>query len=82
MVEARRYPLRSLARQGIANSILADVAGKHIADAHRREGQDQQKIICDFLSGENGREKSDNWLPRRRIPGRKPHETLRLPHRR
>ncbi|WP_246252588.1 hypothetical protein [Allomesorhizobium camelthorni] len=49
----------------IANLILADVAGKHVADGNVSEKvKTQKKIIRDCLAGENGRQKIDNWLPR------------------
>ncbi|OBP72245.1 chromosome partitioning protein ParB [Mesorhizobium loti] len=49
----------------IANSMLADLGGKHVADGNVAEKvKTQKKIIRDCLAGENGREKIDNWLPR------------------
>ncbi|WP_246094026.1 ParB N-terminal domain-containing protein [Mesorhizobium sp. 10.2.3] len=48
----------------IANSMLADLAGKPVADGNVAEKvKTQKKIIRDCLAGENGREKIDNWLP-------------------
>ncbi|MCR4265844.1 ParB/RepB/Spo0J family partition protein [Nitratireductor sp. ZSWI3] len=49
----------------IANAMLSDIAGKHVADGNVSEKvKTQKKIIRDFLSGENGRQKVDSWLPR------------------
>ncbi|PAQ05469.1 ParB/RepB/Spo0J family partition protein [Mesorhizobium temperatum] len=49
----------------IANSLLADVGGKHVADGNVAEKvKTQKKIIRDFLSGENGRRQVEAWLPR------------------
>ncbi|RWD48625.1 MAG: ParB/RepB/Spo0J family partition protein [Mesorhizobium sp.] len=49
----------------IANAILADVAGKNVADGNVAEKvKTQKKIIRDCLAGENGRRQVDNWLPR------------------
>jgi ParB family chromosome partitioning protein len=49
----------------VANEMLADIGGRHVADGNSSEKvKTQKKIIRDFLSGENGREKVDGWLPR------------------
>ncbi|MGX9181905.1 ParB/RepB/Spo0J family partition protein [Mesorhizobium sp. BHbdii] len=49
----------------IANLMLAEIGGKHVADGNVSEKvKTQKKIIRDFLSGENGRKKVDAWLPR------------------
>jgi ParB family transcriptional regulator, chromosome partitioning protein len=49
----------------IANLMLADIGGKHVADGNVSEKAKTQKtIIGDFLAGENGREKVETWLPR------------------
>ncbi|WP_192365750.1 ParB/RepB/Spo0J family partition protein [Mesorhizobium mediterraneum] len=49
----------------IANLMLADVGGKHVADGNVAEKvKTQKKIIRDFLSGENGRRQVEAWLPR------------------
>ncbi|ARP67128.1 MULTISPECIES: ParB/RepB/Spo0J family partition protein [Mesorhizobium] len=49
----------------IANSMLAEIGGKHVADGNVAEKVKTQKtIIRDFLSGENGRQKVEAWLPR------------------
>ncbi|MER9593194.1 hypothetical protein NKI94_31380 [Mesorhizobium australicum] len=47
----------------IANQLLADVGGSHVAEGNSSEKvKTQKKIIRDFLSG--GREKAEGWLPR------------------
>ncbi|RVC65749.1 chromosome partitioning protein ParB, partial [Mesorhizobium sp. M2A.F.Ca.ET.046.02.1.1] len=49
----------------VANQMLADVGGAHVADGNSSEKvKTQKKIIRDFLAGENGREKVETWLPR------------------
>lgn len=49
----------------IANSMLAEVGGKLVADGNVAEKvKTQKKIIRDFLAGENGRQKVESWLPR------------------
>ncbi|PZV34863.1 ParB/RepB/Spo0J family partition protein [Mesorhizobium kowhaii] len=49
----------------VANSMLADVGGKHVADGNVAEKvKTQKKIIRDLLAGENGRQKIETWLPR------------------
>ncbi|MGX7877269.1 ParB/RepB/Spo0J family partition protein [Mesorhizobium sp. ORM6] len=49
----------------IANSMLAEIGGKHVADGNVAEKVKTQKtIIRDFLSGDNGRQKVETWLPR------------------
>lgn len=49
----------------IANSMLADVGGKLVADGNVAEKVKTQKnIIRDFLAGENGRPRVETWLPR------------------
>ncbi|RWA83701.1 ParB/RepB/Spo0J family partition protein [Mesorhizobium sp.] len=49
----------------IANAMLADIGGKHVADGNVAEKvKTKKKIIRDFLAGENGREKVEAWLPR------------------
>ncbi|CCV02907.1 ParB-like partition protein (fragment) [Mesorhizobium metallidurans STM 2683] len=49
----------------IANSMLAEVGGKHVADGNVAEKvKTQKKIIRDFLSGDNGRRLVETWLPR------------------
>jgi ParB family chromosome partitioning protein len=45
--------------------LLAEVAGKSVADGNLTEKTKTQKqIIRDCLAGANGREKMENWLPR------------------
>ncbi|MCA0049247.1 ParB/RepB/Spo0J family partition protein [Mesorhizobium sp. B283B1A] len=49
----------------IANSMLAEIGGKHVADGNVAEKVKKQKtIIRDFLCGGNGRQKVETWLPR------------------
>ncbi|MBN9235739.1 chromosome partitioning protein ParB [Mesorhizobium hungaricum] len=49
----------------VANELLTDVGGRLVADGNASEKlKTQKKIVRDFLSGENGREKVDGWLPR------------------
>jgi ParB family transcriptional regulator, chromosome partitioning protein len=44
--------------------MLADVAGKGVADANVTErAKVQKQIIRDFLAGTNGRAKVEGWLP-------------------
>ncbi|MCR9121031.1 MAG: ParB/RepB/Spo0J family partition protein [Phyllobacteriaceae bacterium] len=46
------------------NAVLADVAGKTVAEANAGEtGKTQKRIIADVLRGENGRAKRDDWTP-------------------
>ncbi|MDX8515175.1 ParB/RepB/Spo0J family partition protein [Mesorhizobium captivum] len=49
----------------VATEILADVGGRLVADGNSSQKlKTQKKIIRDFLCGENGRQKVDDWLPR------------------
>ncbi|MDG4882020.1 ParB/RepB/Spo0J family partition protein [Mesorhizobium sp. WSM4884] len=49
----------------VANEMLADIGGRLVADGNVSEKvKTQKKIIRDFLMGENGRQKVDDWLPR------------------
>lgn len=49
----------------VANAMLADIGGSTVAEGNSSEKvKTQKKIIRDFLSGENGRQKVDGWLPR------------------
>lgn len=49
----------------ILTALLADVGGASIAAANASEKTKTVKgIIADHLTGENGREKQENWLPR------------------
>lgn len=51
--------------RGTINAMLAEVAGKSIADQNVAEKASVQKqIIRDCLAGANGRAKVDTWLPR------------------
>jgi ParB family chromosome partitioning protein len=54
-----------LARErATVNAMLADIAGKSVADANVTErAKVQKQIIRDFLAGTNGRTKVDGWLP-------------------
>lgn len=54
-----------LARErATVNAMLAEVAGKAVADANVAErAKTQKQIIRDFLAGTNGRAKVDGWLP-------------------
>lgn len=50
--------------RGAVNAMLAEVAGKEVADANVSEtGKVKRKIIRDCLNGE-GRERSAGWVPR------------------
>jgi ParB family chromosome partitioning protein len=47
------------------NAMVREVAGDVTADAHiAATAKVQKKIVVDCLSGENGRTKVENWLPR------------------
>jgi ParB family chromosome partitioning protein len=49
----------------VVNAMVAELAGQHSADANIAEKVKTQKsIIRACLSGENGRERVENWLPR------------------
>ena len=49
----------------VVNAMLAEIGGNEVADANVSEKVRTQKtIIRDFISGENGRQKVDGWLPR------------------
>jgi ParB family chromosome partitioning protein len=51
--------------RAVANGMVAEVAGKPVADANVVEKLKVQKaIIRDCLAGENGRAKIENWVPR------------------
>jgi ParB family chromosome partitioning protein len=51
--------------RAVVGGMLAEVAGKPVADANVAEKIRVQKaIIRDCLAGENGRAKIDNWVPR------------------
>jgi ParB family chromosome partitioning protein len=46
------------------NAMLAELAGKAVAKSNLAEkGKIQKQIVRDFLRGENGRAKVENWLP-------------------
>jgi ParB family chromosome partitioning protein len=51
--------------RAVANGMVAEVAGKAVADANVTEKLKTQKtIIRDCLAGTNGRGKVENWVPR------------------
>ena len=46
------------------NAMLAEVAGKSVAKSNLAEKvKTQKQILCDYLKGENGRNKVESWLP-------------------
>jgi len=48
----------------VANAMRADIAGKAVAKSNAGEKlKTQKRILRDFLGGENGRAKVENWLP-------------------
>jgi ParB family chromosome partitioning protein len=48
----------------VVNAMLAEVAGKTVADANLTERlKTQKQIICDCIAGANGREKVEGWVP-------------------
>ena len=50
--------------KAVLNAMLAEVAGKPVADANVAEkAKTQKKIIRDCLDGANGRAKVEDWLP-------------------
>jgi ParB family transcriptional regulator, chromosome partitioning protein len=49
----------------VALAILAEVGGSGVANANAKEkGKTIKGLIADFLTGENGRPKVKNWVPR------------------
>src|SRR5690606_18412414 len=49
----------------ILTALLADVGGASVAAAHASEKAKTVKgVISDYLTGENGRDKQDAWVPR------------------
>jgi len=49
----------------VLTAIVAEVAGETVAAANAKEkGKTLKRIVADHLSGENGRAKVDNWVPR------------------
>lgn len=51
--------------KAVVSAMLADVAGKAVANANLTATAKVQKdILKDFLAGSNGRSKVGNWLPR------------------
>jgi ParB family chromosome partitioning protein len=51
--------------KGVVSAMVADIAGKAVANANvSATGKVQKQIIKDCLTGTNGREKVASWLPR------------------
>lgn len=51
--------------KAVISAILREVAGKRVADGNvTATGKAKKQIIRDYLSGENGRECVEGWLPR------------------
>ncbi|MGE3476043.1 MAG: ParB/RepB/Spo0J family partition protein [Rhodospirillaceae bacterium] len=51
--------------KAVVSAMLADVAGKAVANANlTATGKVQKDILKDYLTGTNGRAKVDGWLPR------------------
>jgi ParB family transcriptional regulator, chromosome partitioning protein len=51
--------------RAVTNALLADIAGQSVADGNLTEKtRTQKQVIRDSLSGANGREKVERWLPR------------------
>ena len=50
--------------KAVVNAMLAEVAGKAVADQNvSQKVATQKKIIQDSLAGANGREQVEGWLP-------------------
>ena len=57
--------LDSLRDRVVIDAMLAEVAGKDIAEANAKEtGKTKRQIIRDCLAGTNGRAKVEGWVPR------------------
>jgi len=57
--------LDSLRDREVIDAMLAEVAGKEIAEANAKEtGKTKRQIIRDCLTGSNGRAKVEGWVPR------------------
>ena len=57
--------LDSLRDREVIDAMLAEVAGKDIAEANAKEtGKTKRQIIRDYLTGTNGRAKVEGWVPR------------------
>ncbi|PKQ04956.1 MAG: chromosome partitioning protein ParB, partial [Alphaproteobacteria bacterium HGW-Alphaproteobacteria-12] len=67
--------------RGTINAMLADIAGKSVADQNVAEKASVQKqIIRDCLAGANGRAKVGTWLPRwMHVPARSYREDGAFP---
>jgi ParB family chromosome partitioning protein len=51
--------------KAVVSAMLADMAGKAVANANlTATGKVQKDILKDYLTGTNGRSKVDDWLPR------------------
>lgn len=63
MADAAFYDL--LRDREVATAILAEVGGDSVATANAKEkGKVIKGVIADCLTGENGRTKKDDWVPR------------------
>ena len=57
--------LDSLRDREVIDAMLAEVAGKDMAEANAKEtGKTKRQIIRDYLTGTNGRAKVEGWVPR------------------
>jgi ParB family chromosome partitioning protein len=57
--------LDSLRDREVIDAMLAEVAGKDIAEANVKEtGKTKRQIVRDCLTGSNGRAKVEGWVPR------------------
>ncbi|KEQ51462.1 ParB/RepB/Spo0J family partition protein [Sphingobium chlorophenolicum] len=57
--------LDGLRDREVIDAMLAEVAGKDIAEANTKEtGKTKRQIIRDCLTGSNGRAKVEGWVPR------------------
>ncbi|AJP70575.1 ParB/RepB/Spo0J family partition protein [Sphingomonas hengshuiensis] len=51
--------------RAVLHHVLADVAGESVADANEgATGKVKRKIVRDCLTGENGRDRHEGWLPK------------------
>jgi ParB family chromosome partitioning protein len=49
----------------VLGHVLADVAGAQVSNANEAEtGKVKRRIICDCLTGENGRARVEGWVPK------------------
>ncbi|MBS86343.1 MAG: chromosome partitioning protein ParB [Sphingobium sp.] len=57
--------LDTLRDRAVIDAVLTEVAGPDIAEVNAKEpGKTKRQIICDCLSGSNGRAKVEGWVPR------------------